>query len=180
MSLMDSKITIPWLEAGYTIFSSEGPKGLKIEVLAREVGKSKSSFYHCFADLDIFIDELLCFHVVKSIEIFNRVKLCENLVPDVFEVLFVFKEDAFFNRQLRINRHIESYKFCFEKAHKPIEDALLKFWPEAIGLDDKPHLARMILNLTVENFYLRLTDETFTEQGLKSYLDEIRAIAKEM
>jgi hypothetical protein len=38
----------------------------------------------------------------------------------------------------------------------------------------------MILNLTVENFYLRLTDETFTEQGLKSYLDEIRAIAKEM
>ena len=180
MSLMDSKITIPWLEAGYTIFSSEGPKGLKIEVLAREVGKSKSSFYHCFADLDIFIDELLCFHVVKSIEIFNRVKLCENLVPDFFEVLFVFKEDAFFNRQLRINRHIESYKLCFEKAHKPIEDALLKFWPEAIGLDDKPHLARMILNLTVENFYLRLTEETFTEQGLKSYFDEIRAIAKEM
>jgi hypothetical protein len=102
------------------------------------------------------------------------------VVPDVFEVLYEFKEDAFFNRQLRINRHIESYKLCFEKAHKPIEDALIKFWPEAIGLDDKPHLARMILNLTVENFYLRLTDETFTEQGLKSYLDEIRAIAKEM
>ena len=53
---MDSKITIPWLEVGYAIFSNEGPKGLKIEVLAREVGKSKSSFYHCFADLDIFID----------------------------------------------------------------------------------------------------------------------------
>ena len=105
---MDSKITIPWLEVGYTIFSNEGPNGLKVEVLAREVGKSKSSFYHCFADLDIFVDELLCFHVVKSTEIFNRVKLCENVVPDVFEVLYDFKEDAFFNRQLRINRHIES------------------------------------------------------------------------
>jgi len=177
---MESKITMPWLEVGYTIFSNEGPQGLKIEALAREVGKSKSSFYHCFADLDIFIDELLCFHVVKSTEIFNRVKLCENVVPDVFEVLFEYKEDAFFNRQLRINRHIKSYKLCFEKAHKPIEDALLEVWPEAIGLENKPHLARMILNLTVENFYLRLTDETFTEQGLNNYLDEIRAIAKEI
>ena len=86
-------------------------KCLKVEVLAREVGKSKSSFYHCFADLDIFVDELLCFHVVKSSEIFNRVKLCENLVPDIFEVLYEFKEDAFFNLQLSINRHIESYTF---------------------------------------------------------------------
>ena len=177
---MESKITMPWLEVGYTIFSNEGPQGLKIEALAREVGKSKSSFYHCFADLDIFIDELLCFHVVKSTEIFTRIKLCTNVVPDVFEVLFEYKEDAFFNRQLRINRHIKSYKLCFEKAHKPIEDALLEVWPEAIGLEDKPHLARMILNLTVENFYLRLTDETFTEQGLNNYLDEIRAIAKEI
>jgi AcrR family transcriptional regulator len=180
MSLMDSNIKIPWLEVGYTIFSIEGPKGLKIEALAREVGKSKSSFYHCFADLELFIEELLEFHEVKSNAIYKKIKLCENFVPDVFEVLFESKEDAFFNRQLRINRHIEEYKTCFQKAHKPIEDALLEFWPEAIGLEDKPHLARMILNLTVDNFYLRLTDETFTDNGLKSYLDEIIALAKEI
>jgi AcrR family transcriptional regulator len=46
---MDSKIKMPWLEVGYTIFSNEGPKALKIEALARKVGKNKSSFYHCFA-----------------------------------------------------------------------------------------------------------------------------------
>lgn len=177
---MDSKIKTPWLEVGYTIFSQEGPNALKIEALARKVGKNKSSFYHCFADLDIFIDELLSFHVVKSHEIFKQIKRCKNLVPDVFEVLFKYKEDAFFNRQLRIHRHLEGYKLCFEKAHKPIEDALLDLWPQAIGLEDNPHLARMILNLTVENFYLRLTEETFTEKGFKSYLDEILAIVKEM
>jgi AcrR family transcriptional regulator len=177
---MESKIRTPWLEVGYSIFAYEGPKGLKIEALAREVGKSKSSFYHCFADLEIFIDELLEFHAEKSQAIFEKIKLCENVMPDVFEVLFESKEDAFFNRQLRINRHIEEYKICFQKAHKPIEDALLEFWPEAIGLVDKPHLAKMILTLTVDNFYLRLTDETFTDNGLKNYLDEIIAIAKEI
>ena len=109
-----------------------------------------------------------------------HIKRCKNLEPDVFEVLFKHKEDAFFNRQLRIHRHLESYKLCFEKAHKPIEDALLDLWPRAIGLEENPHLARMILNLTVENFYLRLTEETFTEKGFKSYLDEILAIVKEM
>lgn len=177
---MGSNIRTPWLEVGYAIFSNAGPPGLKIEVLAREVGKSKSSFYHCFTGMDIFIDELLDFHVLKSNDIFHRIKQCNNLMPDVFEVLFEHKEDAFFNRQLRINRHVENYKSCFEKAHKPIEDALLEFWPVEIGLEDKPHLARMILNLTVENFYLRLTEETFTERGLRSYLDEIKAIAKEI
>ena len=104
---MASKIKIPWLEVGYTIFSIEGPKGLKIEVLAREVGKSKSSFYHCFADLELFTEELLEFHEVKSHEIFKKIQHCENFVPDVFEVLFESKVDAFFSRQLRINRHIE-------------------------------------------------------------------------
>ena len=177
---MDSKIKIPWLEVGYTIFSNEGPKALKIEALSREVGKSKSSFYHCFADLDLFIDELLDYHEEKSLVIFNKIKHCENVIPDVFEVLLESKEDAFFNRQLRVNRHVEEYKTCFQKAHKPIEDALLEFWPEAIGLEDKPHLAKMILTLTVDNFYLRLTDETFTDNGLTSYLNEIIAIAKEI
>jgi|TARA_B110000093_G_C12949591_1_gene401880 AcrR family transcriptional regulator len=177
---MDSKIKIPWLEVGYTIFSVEGPKGLKIEVLAREVGKSKSSFYHCFADLELFIEELLEFHEVKSNEIFKKIQLCENFVPDVFEVLFESKEDAFFSRQLRINRHLEAYKNCFEKAHKPVEDALFEFWPKAIGLEDKPQLAKMILTLTVDNFYLRLTEETFTDKGMKSYLDEIIALTKEI
>ena len=177
---MDSKIKKPWLKVGYTIFSKEGPKGLKIQVLAREVGKSKSSFYHCFADIELFIEELLELHKVKSHEVFKRIRLCEYIMPDVFEVLVESKEEAFFNRQLKINRHIEEYRVCFEKIHKPIEDALFEFWPEAIGLGDKPRLSRMILTLAVDNFYLRLTDETFTDAGLNSYLDEIIAIAKEI
>jgi AcrR family transcriptional regulator len=43
----------PWINHGYRTFAYEGPTGLKVERLARQVGKSKSSFYHLFADLDI-------------------------------------------------------------------------------------------------------------------------------
>ena len=50
---------LPWILCGYNIFSKEGPKGLKIEVIARQVSKNKSSFYHHFADLEVFTEILL-------------------------------------------------------------------------------------------------------------------------
>ena len=53
--MTDTKL--PWILCGYDIFSKEGSNGLKIEVIARRVNKSKSSFYHHFADLDLFIEK---------------------------------------------------------------------------------------------------------------------------
>ena len=47
---MKSNTEQPWLEAGYEIFSKEGITGLKVEILSRKVGISKSSFYHLFVD----------------------------------------------------------------------------------------------------------------------------------
>jgi AcrR family transcriptional regulator len=55
-----------WIKTGYEIFALSGQSGLKVEPLAKKVGKNKSSFYHYFADLDLFIDELLNFHIEQS------------------------------------------------------------------------------------------------------------------
>ena len=55
-----------WIKTGYEIFALSGENGLKIEVLAKKVGISKSSFYHHFADLEIFIAYLLKFHLHQS------------------------------------------------------------------------------------------------------------------
>lgn len=42
---MNEGLKLPWIIAGYDLFAKEGPKGLKIEVMASNVKKSKSSFY---------------------------------------------------------------------------------------------------------------------------------------
>ena len=52
-----------WIITGYESFAQSGESGLKIEQLAKVVGISKSSFYHHFADLDIFIEKLLLHHL---------------------------------------------------------------------------------------------------------------------
>lgn len=53
----------PWITQGYATFAAEGPAGLKVERLAKNIGKNKSSFYHHFADLEIFTTILLKVHL---------------------------------------------------------------------------------------------------------------------
>jgi AcrR family transcriptional regulator len=77
----------PWILCGYNIFSKEGPKGLKIEVIARQVNKNKSSFYHHFADLEVFTEILLNFHLERSEIIAAQERLCKTVIPDLVNLL---------------------------------------------------------------------------------------------
>lgn len=169
-----------WIEIGYELFSKEGPKGLKVELLARKAGKSKSSFYHHFGDLELFTDSLLQYHLERSIVISKQAASCQNMVPDLLNLLLSVKSDILFDRQLRIHRDVLEFKKCFEKASGQVEDAFLNIWSDSLGLGDKTYLARIILNLTVENFYLSVTDENINSEWLVNYLKEIHFMVREM
>jgi hypothetical protein len=169
----------PWILCGYDTFSKEGPKGLKIEVIARQVIKNKSSFYHHFAELDIFTEVLLNHHIERAKIIALQETLCKNVVPDLLNVLLNFKTDLLFNRQLRINRTNIQFKDCFEKSSKIVGESILNIWAEMLGLADNSNLARMVLNLSIENFYLQITEETLTYEWLENYMTELKNMVKE-
>lgn len=169
-----------WVQAGYSCFAKTGPTGIKIEVLARSVGKSKSSFYHYFADTELFVQELLQEHLRRAKHIAQRMQSCQRMVPDMLQVLLGIREDIFFQRQLRIHRQEELFLSCAEQAHEPIEEAFLDIWAQALGLSSQTYIARIFLKLVVENFYLRLTEEAFSEQWLLSYLQEIQRMVRAM
>lgn len=63
---MKNKNMQPWILAGYELFAIDGPTGLKVEVISRKVNKSKSSFYHHFADLEVFTEYLLNYHMERA------------------------------------------------------------------------------------------------------------------
>lgn len=48
-----------WIAAGFRMLASDGPASLKAEVLARQLGTTKGSFYWHFADLPAFKAALL-------------------------------------------------------------------------------------------------------------------------
>ncbi len=168
----------PWISAGYAMFAREGPQGLKVEKLARSVQKSKSSFYHCFADLEIFTDTLLERHILRGKEIAREAALCKAIVPDLIHLLLRCNDDLLFNRQLRFHRQNPDFKRCFETANGYVEDALVQIWAESLGLAAKPHLARVFLMLIMDNFYLRITEETLTEAWLLEFLAEIQDLVR--
>ena len=177
---MKDDIKKPWIEAGYHFFAKDGPQGLKIELIAKAVFKSKSSFYHLFADLDAFIEQLLLHHQERAISIAAEAKACKNMVPEVLNLLISVKQDILFDRQLRIHRNVPAFKKCFEQANGMVEEAFLEVWRDALGLKENTYLARIILNLTVDNFYLRVTEDSLNYEWLIDFLKEIRFMVNEI
>ena len=162
-----------WLETGYKCFAYEGPKGLKIERLSKEVGKNKSSFYHLFADLEIFTESLLEFHLSRAKNISTKESNAKN-EEELISIIIEHKTDLLFNRQLRIHRNHPEFKEYLDCIMQFSVQGLLPVWKNIISLSENSVLAQMVLHLSLENFYLQITDETLNESWLKAYFANIR------
>jgi AcrR family transcriptional regulator len=163
----------PWIEAGYQVFAYEGPQGLKIEQLARKVGKSKSSFYHYFADLEVFTDQLLRVHLDRARIIAGKEAQAGNL-DELIAVMVAHKQDLLFNRQLRVHRAHPAYEACFSTTNEMIAASLADIWVEILELRGHSYLARLVLKLSMENFYLQITEENLNHSWLTEYFRELR------
>jgi len=177
---MKNTIEQPWIEAGYEIFSLQGPEALKIEKIARRVGISKSSFYHHFADMEIYREKLLGYHLERACRLAEKAKLCKAVVPDLLHAFLEMKQDLLFNRQLRIHRTNMAFLLCFERAHTVVQDEFIGIWAEMLGLKDQPRIAQNILNVATDLFYQRMTNDNLTYDWLVAFIDEIKVFLEDV
>lgn len=167
---------LPWIEVGYHVFATEGPGGLKVEVIAREVGKSKSSFYHHFADMEVFTYLLLDYHQTQARRLAALEKACASIDPELIAVLVDNRIDLLFSRQLRVHREVEIYRSCFEQSNAEVAEAFMELWAKELGLEGRMALARDFFFHALENFYLRITPEDLNEQWLRAYFAESKQL----
>lgn len=177
---MKEYLARPWIIAGYSLFAKEGPRGLKIEVMAGLVKKSKSSFYHYFADLEVFTEDLLRYHMTRAREIAARERACQSIVPDLLNVLVDSKPDLLFNRQLRIYRDVPAFNKCFEQSNIEASNALMDLWMAEVGLTDHKKLASQLFMLVMDNFYLQISEKNLTYEWLLSYFSKLGTLVAEM
>lgn len=168
----------PWILAAYALFAKGGPDALKVEVIARQVGKNKSSFYHYFANLDIFTDHLLDYHLERTKIIADKERQCKNVDPELIEVIIEVKQDLLFNRQLRIHRDNPKYCTCLQQAGHEVRGAILGIWADALNLNHQTYLAELVLNLSLENFYLQITEETLNYNWLSNYIRDLQTMVR--
>jgi AcrR family transcriptional regulator len=167
----------PWIDAGYRAFAYEGPQNLKIERLSKEIGKNKSSFYHYFADLDVFRNILLKHHLQQAQLMAVKESECATL-EELIDILVAHKTDLLFNRQLRIHRQDAEFRKCFEKTNEITAQSIIRIWAEILDLKDNSYLAGLVLKLSIDNLFLQLTDETLNQNWLRTYFNELRGLIR--
>lgn len=167
-----------WIQTGYSTFALFGKNGLKIDTLARKVGISKSSFYHHFAELEIFIDYLLKHHIEQSYIIADKERKANNIDSELIEILIYHKIDLLFNRQLRINRDIKAYSDALSLSNQIIGDAFVMLWVKDLKLELTQKQLEGLFELALENFYLQITNENLNEIWLTEYFTNLKKIAR--
>ncbi|MBX2977134.1 MAG: TetR/AcrR family transcriptional regulator [Ignavibacteriaceae bacterium] len=167
-----------WIIHGYESFALLGDKGLIIEQLAKEVGISKSSFYHHFADLEIFREKILLHHLSKSSIIAEKERKAEKINPDLINILIEHKTDLLFNRQLRINSNKSNFKDTLIKSSKIIGTDFIKLWLKDTKLNLTSKQAEGIFELAMENFFLQINQDNINKEWLSTYFDNLNSIAR--
>ncbi|MCU0350235.1 MAG: TetR/AcrR family transcriptional regulator [Flavobacterium sp.] len=167
-----------WIIKGYETFALLGEKGLVIEHLAKEVGISKSSFYHHFADLDIFLEKIFLHHLTKSSVIAEKESKAVKINPDLINILIEHKIDLLFNRQLRINSNKTNFKDTLIKSNKIIGIDFIKLWLKDTKLNLTPKQAEAIFELAMENFFLQINQDNINREWLANYFDNLNKITR--
>lgn len=167
-----------WIEEGYRTFAHEGPLGLKVERLARGTSTNKSSFYHHFADLEVFTAFLIAHHLKQAHSMAEKEARASTL-DELVEIIMEHKIDLLFNRQLRIHRDNPDFQACFQKTNEITGQAMAGIWAEVLDLKDHSYLAGLVLRLSLENFFLQITDETLDREWLYNYFETLRTLIRE-
>lgn len=169
-----------WINNGYEIFSVKGHVGLKIEPLAKAVNKSKSSFYHHFADMDIFIELLLDHHIKRSNLLAIKESKANNINPELINILLEHKTDIFFNRQLRFYRNIPSYEQVLIKSNMIVGEAFIAVWMKDLKLNLSKNQLEAIFSLALDNFFLQLNENNFNYKWLSDYFENLKNTVRKL
>ncbi|MEM9326415.1 MAG: TetR/AcrR family transcriptional regulator [Bacteroidota bacterium] len=167
----------PWVVQGYRTFALDGPARLKVERLAQEVGKNKSSFYHHFAELEVFKHHLLRYHLSQADIMAKKEANCQSH-EELIDILLDHKLDLLFSRQLRVHRDNPDFLACFMKTNEITYQSFVRLWAQILGLEDDSYLAGLVLKLSLENLFLQITEQTLERSWLENYFSDIQGMVQ--
>ncbi|MCX6317154.1 MAG: TetR/AcrR family transcriptional regulator [Bacteroidetes bacterium] len=167
-----------WIKTGYELFAYAGEEALKIEPLARKVGKSKSSFYHHFADLELFMEVLLAYHLEQSTVIAHKEIQATRIDPDIIHVFIEHKTDLLFNRQLRIHKNIPAFAAAVYQSDKMVGNSFVHLWLRDTGMEMPQQQLEAIFALALENFYLQINPANLNYPWLSAYFSSLKEMLR--
>jgi AcrR family transcriptional regulator len=166
-----------WILVAYEQFALHGWNGLKIDVLSHLVGVSKSSFYHHFADMDLFMDLLLEHHLGKAKIMAQQESTARSIDPELLAVLLEHRLDLLFSRQLRVHRDKASFAHTIAKTDSLVGEAIFLLWVRELNPKLTKNQLQGIFELALENFFLQMSPENFSLEWLSGYFANLKKLA---
>ena len=165
-----------WIKAGYKDFAIKGFRELKIERLSIAVEKNKSSFYHHFADLEIFIDLLLKHHIEQARIMADKERNAQNIDPELVHILAEHRIDLLFNRQLRINKNISKFAKTLDISNELTGNGFIQVWMKDSPLNLTQPQIEGLFSLALENFFLQIHQDNISVEWLQDYFAELKKL----
>ena len=94
------------------------------------------------------------------------------------EVIVDHRQDMLFNRQLRIHRQNKEFEQCFCATNQLVAESFVPLWASTLGLTENQNLMGLVLKLTIDNFYLQVTEKTLNRQWLLDYFEELKRMVE--
>jgi AcrR family transcriptional regulator len=167
-----------WIKTGYETFALCGQNGLKIEPLAKKVGISKSSFYHHFADLKCFLENLFNYHLQMCLILAEKERNCKSLHSELINVLIEHRVDLLFNRQLRINKNDKRIKETLIKSDKLLGNYAIMLWAKEINVKLTRTQLEGIFEMATDDFYMQINEDNLNFEHLSNYFINLSNITK--
>ncbi|WP_298427597.1 TetR/AcrR family transcriptional regulator [uncultured Kordia sp.] len=174
------KKQILWIVTGYKICSTDGFGGLKIEQIAKTVGISKSSFYHYFANIECFIEDLLDYHFEQCAILASKENNCKQIHPDLINILVEHKTDLLFHRQLRVNRINDRIGKALEKSNRILGNYAMMLWAKDINHNLSQNQLDGLFKIATDDFYMRINEKNLSHEYLSNYFKNLGQTTKQL
>ncbi|RIW14997.1 TetR/AcrR family transcriptional regulator [Algoriphagus lacus] len=163
-----------WMDTGYGIFCKEGPSGIVVERLARELNKNKSGFYHFFGDREYFFETMMKEHLERADEIADRIRRIGTFDPDFYQIMMDYKNPVLFQMQLVKNRETELFAKTFQQFNSKIVGAVIPVWSDHLQVPCD--VAISLWTIARDSFYARITEENFNSRFFDDLVKEVSTL----
>lgn len=157
---IDIKTSQKWIDAAYLEFAINGPE-FSIKELAKKTMVPRSTFYYYFDSKESLIQELLNQHRLFIETYLLEMKSCvKAIIPDLYELMFRYKEGVLFHHKLLKYGHIEAFYALYKDANDRSLNIILPF----IKVLFKPDVP----DSDIIKFYHTLTDAWYSRLDTKN------------
>ncbi len=163
-----------WIIKGFEHFAIYGPDSLCTKQIAEEIGVSRTTFYHYFADNEDFLNSIFDYYFEILDEHVDYIeKNCRKFIPDVYDSLARFKLGFKFTRQLFLLRANPVYNHIFQTYIQKTSRVFLPLFAECCNI----HVSSFLLNRLWETYrdvwYSRIDENNITSAAMQKIAKEI-------